>query len=750
MERNRRGRPRYPDVLTPAEWRVLDALRDGGTNADIAARLGLSADTVKYHISNMLAKLELPDRRALASWRPEERRGRLGALPLVPAAVWSMARPIAWVGAGTAAVAGVVAGAVAVVALVAVVLVTAGGDTDPPLAVAPPPETSTPAPTPTLQPTPTPSPTRTPSPTPAVPPPTATPTPSPSPTPSPTPPAPTSTPSPAPTPAPTSTPSPTVTLLPVIAPLPTREELGIVEVDVAEALDAAGLTHVRYEAGEDVPWDPGLFLLDVETGAVEGWVYSLSNLPAEQPVRFCLVRALTVSPSSRFVQWDDGSCTDYVQADETVALYDRQTARMYTWDADRLQGLPRFRFDTWWGWGDSERLLFWVSSLDAYVMLDGDLQPVAQFQIPEGQHFSHPNSSYILVRGWQSSRPFHIVNSVDETTPRIHTWVPLWEPVEHRIELLDDLVAFVDIGDSSCRVARYDLEGVLLSDQTIPCKLGSASISPDGRLIAAPTFSGSVAAYGSGYRGQPVGMVLSIFDAATGAEVIRVLGVHPSWIGSEFETLGEVWLADSSGIIVNTSHGRWVAGLDGAWRPAPGWASPDDPDLFFSHRRWTPWSNFVAINSEGVERASLSFGPTSAAIPNPHGGGLILRERPTWGARSDTLRIHTSYFHVFDGEDYDPRPPLPRPVIERPPFEVRPLVEVVVGTCLNLRKDPSNDAPILTCLAHGTIAETDDFLRDRASDGRPTWMHIRTDNGFEGWAHADYLRWYSNGVRLEE
>ena len=70
MERNRRGRPRHPDVLTPAEWRVLDALREGGTNAEIAARLGLSLDTVKYHISNMLAKLELRDRRALASWRP--------------------------------------------------------------------------------------------------------------------------------------------------------------------------------------------------------------------------------------------------------------------------------------------------------------------------------------------------------------------------------------------------------------------------------------------------------------------------------------------------------------------------------------------------------------------------------------------------------------------------------------------------------------------------------------------------------
>ena len=101
MDRNRGGRPRHPDVLTPAEWRVLEALRDGGTNAGIGARLGLSLDTVKYHISNMLAKLELRDRRALASWRPDPERRRLGAVLAVPAVLWSVVgRPLVWVGAG--------------------------------------------------------------------------------------------------------------------------------------------------------------------------------------------------------------------------------------------------------------------------------------------------------------------------------------------------------------------------------------------------------------------------------------------------------------------------------------------------------------------------------------------------------------------------------------------------------------------------------------------------------------------------
>ncbi|MCK9496449.1 MAG: LuxR C-terminal-related transcriptional regulator [Dehalococcoidia bacterium] len=73
--RRPRGRPPHPDVLTPAEWRVLDALRLGHTNAEIAERLGLSVNTVRTHVSSMLTKLELPDRHALATWdgQPVER-----------------------------------------------------------------------------------------------------------------------------------------------------------------------------------------------------------------------------------------------------------------------------------------------------------------------------------------------------------------------------------------------------------------------------------------------------------------------------------------------------------------------------------------------------------------------------------------------------------------------------------------------------------------------------------------------------
>jgi len=67
-KRNRRGRPPHDDLLTPAEWRVVHAVQHGLTSRAIAARQGTSIQAVKFHIANVLAKLELADRRALRSW----------------------------------------------------------------------------------------------------------------------------------------------------------------------------------------------------------------------------------------------------------------------------------------------------------------------------------------------------------------------------------------------------------------------------------------------------------------------------------------------------------------------------------------------------------------------------------------------------------------------------------------------------------------------------------------------------------
>lgn len=69
MKSRPRGRPRHPDVLTPAQWRVAHSVRHGLGNRQIAQRFGISLDAVKYHVSNVIAKLGLERRSSLRHWR---------------------------------------------------------------------------------------------------------------------------------------------------------------------------------------------------------------------------------------------------------------------------------------------------------------------------------------------------------------------------------------------------------------------------------------------------------------------------------------------------------------------------------------------------------------------------------------------------------------------------------------------------------------------------------------------------------
>ncbi|MCB1627218.1 MAG: hypothetical protein KDI48_05780 [Xanthomonadales bacterium] len=73
----RRGRPPADDQLTPAEWRVVEAVRHGLSNPRIARLQGVSLDAVKFHVSNALLKLDLPNRQALRRWSGIRRSSRM-------------------------------------------------------------------------------------------------------------------------------------------------------------------------------------------------------------------------------------------------------------------------------------------------------------------------------------------------------------------------------------------------------------------------------------------------------------------------------------------------------------------------------------------------------------------------------------------------------------------------------------------------------------------------------------------------
>lgn len=63
-----RGRPPHPDVLTPAEWRVLDLVRHGLNRRQVAERRGIGQDAVKYHLGNIAGKLGVHGIRELRRW----------------------------------------------------------------------------------------------------------------------------------------------------------------------------------------------------------------------------------------------------------------------------------------------------------------------------------------------------------------------------------------------------------------------------------------------------------------------------------------------------------------------------------------------------------------------------------------------------------------------------------------------------------------------------------------------------------
>ena len=63
-----RGRPPHPDVLTPAEWGVLEMWRHGLGRSAIAERRGISQYAVRYHLRNIAGKLGVEHYSELRHW----------------------------------------------------------------------------------------------------------------------------------------------------------------------------------------------------------------------------------------------------------------------------------------------------------------------------------------------------------------------------------------------------------------------------------------------------------------------------------------------------------------------------------------------------------------------------------------------------------------------------------------------------------------------------------------------------------
>lgn len=126
-----RGRPRHPDVLTPREWEVLTLVREGLTNPQIAERMGITMDAAKYHVSEILSKLQLRSREEAAAWQPEPSR-----VPVLRPS-WANALGGWWPLIARVAGAGVVVAAVAGLAVLAYGVMMSEGEDEPSVEAAP-------------------------------------------------------------------------------------------------------------------------------------------------------------------------------------------------------------------------------------------------------------------------------------------------------------------------------------------------------------------------------------------------------------------------------------------------------------------------------------------------------------------------------------------------------------------------------------------------------------------------------------
>ena len=692
MERNRGGRPRHPDVLTPAEWRVLEALREGGTNAEIAARLGVSTNTVRYHVSNMLAKLELRDRRALAAWRPETPRRRLGAVLAVPAAVWSVGRPLAWVGVGAAVLAGVVVVAVALVALEALV----EPDPDPPAAVAPPPAT-----------------------------PTATATPSPTPTP-----ALAATPEPTPTPTTTPTPPVTPTAAPLLEPASSPASCEDIECHIQPDPDAFEHRVWEYPFGL-VDWDAGTFVLHTPTGRIDG--YRVNGGPEGAPTHL-LPHEWVYAPgrllnreTMQAWRWPAREA-DLVAVSHDYALLESDNGQDYLLLA--RDGEVRGPFELPGG----ERGKFF--SPDGQVIVTVGLDAAYRTDVVSLEHELFFRA--VAPRGWDEASlepAFSGPPPVAGPFPRDHRIADHLSPPG--LLLLHETYSrgSGEARESISSVHLFDWNGASrgLHEQRV-CQ-GSRLVSPDGRYVASQQGDGHIGKrHGHDQARDPWSAVV-IADARTCEPLFRVRSAYLTsgpWYGQ--------WLSNSDGIVVGVQGGYAVARV----RPRPQLIDLPRPRAAEPRSygpvpaptgdgRYFAYSFFDVFDAQEGDWVRTAIMSRDVQIP---WGNLSF----SWGETHEEVWLEGFF---WDGPLLDWI--LLQPRIELPPFSDE-LSFRVAGTvdCLILRESHLAGSSAIACLPNGTRVSQGARDWPYAEDPRD-WpgglgpIYVRTDDGLEGWVATDYL-----------
>ncbi|MYD28868.1 MAG: SH3 domain-containing protein, partial [Dehalococcoidia bacterium] len=477
----------------------------------------------------------------------------------------------------------------------------------------------------------------------------------------------------------------------------TPNALGIREIRTDEAF-----TRLEYAPGELIPETTGVFFLDVESGAVEGWQH-VGGLP------------LDTSPDNRYVEAEG-------------VLHDRDEDRTFSWDAASLRRAA---------WSDGNSIAFEHLDGDGdggsrrYVRVGPSMEPEAEFDTPAGWsiHAWRPEDGLLLTSGGLLRLETGEALSFENPGGEIHVF-PSGEGFASVSSPGSSLEA------QTCHVFRYNWSGILVSEVAFPCvdppiEGAGVRLSPNGRWIAATT---GALDPGTDAMGFPVLATLALFNAETGEEMVRVRGATlPALFG------GTPWLAGGDALMVESVLGLHIVTVDGQWNRSPSptlrslWMSlaPDNPSLVGS---------FQAVSTlDGETLAAANF-----EAPDMWRG--------SWGSTSREFRV----FRSAGGIGVASISPTLLPAIQTPPYDDALTAEVTVDTCLNVRADATTESEIVVCLPPERVVElvahpTDGYLvRGPCVEddlyGRCVWVHVLTEDGEQGWAYADFLRW--SGIPL--
>ena len=519
---------------------------------------------------------------------------------------------------------------------------------------------------------------------------------------------------------------------------------------------------LSYTPGQAIDAKSGVFFMDTQTGAVEGWRLSDAMILADgdDPANCCFSN--TVSDDNRFI---------FMRTSKTSWLLDRRSGKAVSWnpaDMAFVASSPRY-------------LLFERAARPGsdpnpeydgrYTLVDENFASVSTFKLERGGRgiphvlFSPDERTLIIPAGNKSWSDYTSLQQVDVATGAVRRLAELPAAPSNyamgppKFESLAGGSEFAVAvhysreynapqgaeGELPSRILlrRYSWNGSMLSEFELPTT--GVSLSPDGKLLAydqaeRTSFGGSEGL--SEYWSNVV-----IADGHTGAELLRVRSAS-LYLG---DGLGDAkWLADSSGlpIAVRASSPReegvplWryrgfalllpnegrierlKLAEDDLLAPIP---SPDRPELF-------------AVGHAGVlERGTGKR--VSATVPSD----VWFSHVPPWGSTSAELRFALP--HGAHGVGY--RGTFLAPRIEYPPFDNRLAIRVSgTGSCLNLRPSPSLSAATSVCLADGTELALSPSAAESPYLGLAawvaedtTWIRVRAASGDEGWASSEYLAW---------